>query len=78
MNITLALLLVWPQAGDRQNDHPQIENWRDWQVPAALALTPEEELATFQVANGYVVELVAAEPLVVDPVVAQFNERGRL
>jgi hypothetical protein len=72
------VLAVALQAGDRENDELQIENWRKWDVPAAPVLTPEEELATFQVADGFVVELVAAEPLVVDPVAAVFDEEGKL
>ncbi|MPZ17818.1 MAG: c-type cytochrome [Luteitalea sp.] len=41
-------------------------------------LSPEEALATFQLEPGYRIELVAAEPLVVDPVAMAFDERGRL
>jgi glucose/arabinose dehydrogenase len=40
--------------------------------------TPEEELATFKVVDGFKVELVASEPNVVDPVAMCFDERGRL
>jgi mono/diheme cytochrome c family protein/glucose/arabinose dehydrogenase len=47
-------------------------------VPAAPALAPEDELASFQVAAGFRVELVAAEPLVHDPVRIAWDERGRL
>lgn len=41
-------------------------------------LTPEEELQTFQIEEGLAIELVAAEPLVQDPVVCAFDEDGRL
>jgi putative membrane-bound dehydrogenase-like protein len=41
-------------------------------------LTPGEERATFQVPAGFKVELVAAEPDVVDPVALAFDEDGRL
>jgi putative membrane-bound dehydrogenase-like protein len=41
-------------------------------------LSPREELATFQVAPGFKVELVAAEPEVIDPVALAFDEDGRL
>ncbi len=37
-----------------------------------------EALATFQLPPGFVMELVAAEPLVADPVAAAFDGRGRL
>ena len=41
-------------------------------------LSPEEELATFQIKPGYKIELVASEPLVEDPVIVTFDEDGRL
>jgi putative membrane-bound dehydrogenase-like protein len=46
--------------------------------PAKGPLAPREELATFQVAAGFKVELVAAEPEVIDPVAMAFDENGRL
>lgn len=47
-------------------------------IPPAPALTPEQEIATFQVAPGFHVDLMAAEPLVSSPVAMQFDERGRV
>jgi mono/diheme cytochrome c family protein/glucose/arabinose dehydrogenase len=47
-------------------------------VPDTRALSAEEELKTFQVAPGYRVELAASEPLVGDPIFAQFGPDGRL
>jgi putative membrane-bound dehydrogenase-like protein len=41
-------------------------------------LSPAEERATFTVPPGFTVELVAAEPHVVDPVAMAFDERGRI
>jgi putative membrane-bound dehydrogenase-like protein len=46
--------------------------------PPKGPLAPREELATFQVAAGFKVELVAAEPEVIDPVAMAFDEDGRL
>jgi putative membrane-bound dehydrogenase-like protein len=40
--------------------------------------TPEEALESFESVNGFHMELVAAEPLVYDPVAAAFDENGRL
>ncbi len=45
---------------------------------APPARSPEEELGTFQVPDGFRVELVAAEPLVRDPVAFDWNPDGRL
>lgn len=47
-------------------------------VPPAPVLSPEEELATFRTAPGFRAELVAAEPLVVDPVAMDWDDEGRL
>ena len=44
----------------------------------APVLTAEEELATFVVPPGYRVELVAKEPLVIDPIAIDFDADGRL
>ncbi len=41
-------------------------------------LSPEQALASFQLAPGLRVDLVAAEPEVLDPVAMAFDERGRL
>ncbi|MEH6582541.1 MAG: family 16 glycoside hydrolase [Halioglobus sp.] len=44
----------------------------------APVLTPEQAQADFRVAPGFEVELVAAEPLVEDPVAMAWDEYGRL
>ncbi|MCP5411350.1 MAG: c-type cytochrome [Alphaproteobacteria bacterium] len=41
-------------------------------------LTPQEELKTFHMAPGYQVQLVAADPLIKDPILAEFDGDGRL
>lgn len=45
---------------------------------SAPVLTPEQALHTFQLADGFRVELVASEPLIQDPVAMSFDEKGRL
>lgn len=42
------------------------------------ALTPEEALESFQVEPGLKIQLVAAEPMIQDPVVSTFDEHGNL
>ncbi len=46
--------------------------------PVAPVLTPDEALRTFTLPPGYHVELVAAEPLVHDPVAIDFDADGRM
>jgi mono/diheme cytochrome c family protein/glucose/arabinose dehydrogenase len=49
-----------------------------FKLPVSKALSPEEEMATFALAPGFLVELVAAEPLVESPVSMAWDEKGRL
>ncbi len=41
-------------------------------------LSPQDELKTFRLAPGHKISLVASEPMVQDPVLIQFDEKGRL
>lgn len=41
-------------------------------------LTPEQAIASFKLEPGLKVELVAAEPMVIDPVAVAFDELGRM
>lgn len=47
-------------------------------IPPTPVLSAEESMRTFRVAPGFRVELVAAEPLVVNPVAMSFGPDGRL
>ncbi len=47
-------------------------------IPREDPLSPEDSLAAFEVEGPYKLELVAAEPLVTDPVELCFDERGRM
>ncbi|MEX0677904.1 MAG: PVC-type heme-binding CxxCH protein [Pirellulales bacterium] len=48
------------------------------QPASAQALTPEEALKRFKLADGFDVELYASEPLVRQPVTMTFDDRGRM
>ncbi|MFY9343604.1 MAG: dehydrogenase, partial [Planctomycetota bacterium] len=65
------------QRGDRA-DEVQVPLPADLAVPPAPAHTPAAEQATFRLAPGFRVELFAAEPMVADPVAANFDLAGRL
>ncbi len=49
-----------------------------FETPPAPILSPAEELKTIQLVDGYALELVAAEPLIQDPIAITFDPRGRL
>ena len=51
---------------------------RPWIMKPAAVLSPEEALDAFSIAPGFEIELVAAEPLVEDPVAMAWDEYGRL
>lgn len=48
------------------------------ELPRIAPMSPVEELRSFEVQPGFRVELVAAEPLVKDPVAFAFNGQGHL
>ena len=48
------------------------------ELPRIAPLEPDRAIETFQAQPGYHIEMVAAEPLVNDPVAAAFDENGRL
>ena len=65
------------QMGDRKGEEqPPLPD--SLEVPPAPLLSPDEALERFALQPGYRIELVAAEPLVQDPVVVRFDERGRM
>jgi mono/diheme cytochrome c family protein/glucose/arabinose dehydrogenase len=79
--LALILSLAALQAAAQQGDQPGEEQPplpAELAVPPAPALSPQAELATFALAPGFRIELVAAEPLVRDPVALAFDLRGRL
>lgn len=47
-------------------------------LPRIAPLAPRDAGASFRLQDGFTLELVAAEPLVTDPVAAVFDEDGRL
>ena len=63
---------------DRPGDAPQRPPSADLHIPPAPVLSPAEALRSFILPPGFRIELVAAEPLVQDPVVVAFDPRGRM
>ncbi len=68
---------AFAQRGDRTGVEMK-EVWKELDVPEAPVLSPSEALESFAVAPGFRVELVAAEPLVEDPITLDWDEQGRL
>lgn len=72
-------LFVTPARVAAQDQEPDSVD-RDYsdELPRSKPVEPEDALSTFEVADGFRMELVAAEPDVVDPVAMSFDENGRL
>src|SRR5947208_2655665 len=47
-------------------------------LPRVPPVEPKRTAETFQIRPGFRLDLVAAEPLVVDPIALSFDENGRL
>ena len=73
--LTTAPLLA--QAGDRgQTNQPEV--WKQMDVPPAPPVPADKALATFRIAPGYRLELVAHEPMVQNPVAIAWDGDARL
>jgi glucose/arabinose dehydrogenase/mono/diheme cytochrome c family protein len=74
----LAISSAFAQNGDNKGHHSMNEIVPKNLIPPAPVLTVDEALKTFTVEKGFVIEPVAAEPLVEKPVALTFDERGRM
>jgi mono/diheme cytochrome c family protein/glucose/arabinose dehydrogenase len=70
-------LFTLAQAGDKKGE-TQAPPPASMKIPPAPVVPPADALKTFQVAAGFRLELVAAEPLVHEPVAMSFDADGRL
>lgn len=67
-----------PSANRDANWEKAAELLKRINVPPSPPLSPEAALKTFRVAPGYRLELVAAEPLVQNPISFEFDPEGRI
>ena len=77
---TLSCWNVCAQIGDKADKHGEVQKLlvpREL-IPPSTPLSPADALRSFKLAKGYRIEVAAADPLVEDPVVAQFDPQGRL
>ncbi len=72
-----ALPAALAQVGDRA-DVDRSAPPAHWTLPDGRRHAPEESARLLEVPAGFRVEVVAAEPLIQDPIAIQFDERGRL
>ena len=72
--IAWPLALFWFALGTRGVE-PEVG---EKDLPRVPPTEPSQALSTFQIKKGFHLDLVAAEPLVVDPIAMSFDEDGRL
>ncbi len=76
-----ACLFIASSLRAQQGDRREIDHSTPppgWDIPEAPILGPEEALKSIRVQPGFRVELVAAEPLLHDPIAMDFDEDGRI
>ena len=68
-------VLAGANGGDLAQQKPK---WKIDKIPDAPILTPAEEAKTFHLPPGFKIELVAAEPVVEEPIALTFDPDGRM
>ncbi|MBK1826147.1 DUF7133 domain-containing protein [Haloferula rosea] len=76
--LLLAAAPVWSQQGNRKGHENMKSIVPADEVPAAPVLPVDQALKTFELAPGFIIEPVAAEPLVDRPVCIDFDPAGRM
>ncbi len=72
----IAPIVSWTSARGRAQEIEGVDFSKE--LPRIEALPPEVAKQSFELANGFEIELVASEPLVTDPIAFSFDARGRL
>ena len=75
--VVLCTPLARAQQGDKKGE-VQIARVPKEKIPPAPPLSSEQALKTFHLAPGFHIELVASEPMIEVPIIAQFDEDGRM
>lgn len=70
-----AALFAGPSGGDLAKQQPK---YHIKFIPPAPILSPQDELKTFKLPPGFHMELVAAEPMVEEPIALTFDPDGRI
>ena len=78
--LPLVVILVAPLAAQNGDKRGEAQNPlpANIKIPPAPVRRPDDEAATFKLAPGFRAELIAADPLIADPIAMQFGPDGRL
>ncbi|MBG85415.1 MAG: dehydrogenase [Verrucomicrobiales bacterium] len=72
-----ATVSVCAQTGDREGEVQSSQIPAD-KIPPAPPLAPDDALKTFTLQGDFEIQLVAAEPMIVNPVIIRWDAAGRL
>lgn len=73
--LLFACFTVSVMSADKSKSKPKVDYSAE--MPRILPRSPEEALKSFKIHDDFQIDLVAAEPLLRDPVAMCFDERGR-
>ena len=73
LSLALLTLVPWPAAAQKKDPIPHGQD----KMPGP-PLSPAEAIKKMTVPEGFSVELVAAEPDIVNPIAMTFDDRGRI
>ncbi len=76
--VCLCVAPVFAVAQDATAEKDSVDRDYSEELPRIPPTEPQDALSTFKVRPGFQMELVAAEPLVRDPIAMAFDEQGRL
>ncbi len=76
--LALALAAVAGEPTPKQGEQDSVDRDYSNELPRIDPLEPDEALKSFELRPGFHIELVAAEPLIADPVAMAFDADGRL
>ncbi len=75
--LSLTCLTGFAQNGDKVGEKQEAPIPAD-KIPPAPPLTPEEALGKFRLPPDFEIQIVASEPMIQNPVIAQWDAAGRL
>ncbi len=78
ITLFLSTALGFAQKGDRKEHHSMADVVPPELIPPAPVLSVEQALKAFTIHPDFIIEPVAAEPLVEKPVALTFDDRGRI
>lgn len=77
-HLLIAALLITPFLSQAQDQADSLDRDYAAELPRIAPTEPSDTMDTFQIVPGFKMELVAAEPLVHDPIAMAFDEKGRM